>query len=463
MFFKVLHRWATPVNQLRSQTHRALREYLKDNKISYSSHYGALSAMIALGPEVLEECLIPQMEEYVKATKEKMKLTKEEQLASVASFNKRDAGFYENQKKKVILNVMWGTLITAARSILSYYSRKIRKILRKTYFIESNIKIKQENDIEHDALGSVSTKDLKIIDANGMICISKVYEFLYEQFGDALSVLYSDPSRFRHKRVKKPFGKDLRGKYSVMKRFGNHHKSVNRNPFERVGRMKIRILGKTKTLSLGELDNPSMNLNVKRETDEQPPYSQLDFKSLHDDRNNYQPRPTSSTSSDADFNYLAGCGLPSDIFEPVMSDNNSSLNNPHIFHRVDIKSEESDTCISISPNVIKTFEIRPEYLQTVSTKSDLNSSSSPTTLLSLRNRRIDILFGTSQWPREKLKRKRFTSSLIMRHQVGMNEGFMIKGHLTPPKVVVGKRMGTPRGVATRYDTVIYSCSLMSNV
>jgi hypothetical protein len=42
----VLDAWATPVNQLRSQTHRALREYLNDGKISYASHYGALSAMV---------------------------------------------------------------------------------------------------------------------------------------------------------------------------------------------------------------------------------------------------------------------------------------------------------------------------------------------------------------------------------------------------------------------------------
>ena len=70
--FQVLNRWATPVNQLRSQTHRALREYLKDEKISYSSHYGALCALIALGPAVLDECLLPQMDQYLNNTKEKV-------------------------------------------------------------------------------------------------------------------------------------------------------------------------------------------------------------------------------------------------------------------------------------------------------------------------------------------------------------------------------------------------------
>ena len=89
-------------------------------------------------------------------------------MASVASFNKRDAGFYENQKKKVILNLMWGTLLTASRSILSYYSRNFRKILRNTDFSNANslnIKIKQENGVENDGLESrLPLEDYKIID-----------------------------------------------------------------------------------------------------------------------------------------------------------------------------------------------------------------------------------------------------------------------------------------------------------
>merc|ERR1719411_576366 len=205
-------------------------------------------------------------------------------------------------------------------------------------------------------------------------------------------------------------------------------------------------------------------LNVKQETDEHSAFSHFDAKSYGDEKNIYQPRPTSSTSSDADFNYLAGCGLPSDIFEPVTSENNPSLNNPQIFHRVDIKSEEEDTCVSISASVIKSFEMaRSDSLNTLTVKSDLSSIKSPTTVSSIRCRRINIAFGTSQWPREKLKRKRFTPSLIMRHQIGINEGFIVKGHIAPSRVVVGKRMGTPRGVTTKYETVMYSCSLMSIV
>ena len=82
--------------------------------------------MIALGPDVLEDCLLPQLESYIEDTKEKMQNADEEDLAAAASFNRRDAGFYDNQKKKAVLNLMWGTLVVAARSILTYYTNNIQ-------------------------------------------------------------------------------------------------------------------------------------------------------------------------------------------------------------------------------------------------------------------------------------------------------------------------------------------------
>lgn len=108
---QVLNRWATPVNQLRSQTHRALREYLKDSKISYSSHFGALAAMIALGPAVLNECLLPQMGQYLMSTVEKM-----QSLEVLPS-----GGAVENEMKKKVLSLMFGTILIAARSMLKQY------------------------------------------------------------------------------------------------------------------------------------------------------------------------------------------------------------------------------------------------------------------------------------------------------------------------------------------------------
>ena len=63
----VLLRWSTPVNQLKEQTHQALREYLAKplTPASVTSHEGALRALLSLGPQVLEENLLPLLDNYV--------------------------------------------------------------------------------------------------------------------------------------------------------------------------------------------------------------------------------------------------------------------------------------------------------------------------------------------------------------------------------------------------------------
>jgi len=52
---QALHRWATPTNQLRAQTLRALKENCGNNL--YYSQYGSLYSLYILGPQVLDECL----------------------------------------------------------------------------------------------------------------------------------------------------------------------------------------------------------------------------------------------------------------------------------------------------------------------------------------------------------------------------------------------------------------------
>jgi hypothetical protein len=227
--------------------------------------------------------------------------------------------------------------------------------------------------------------------------------------------------------------------------------------------MRIRTLGKKNVAGMKDVDRASSYSNVKSEMDEQH-FIQSDLKPFCEKRN-YQPRPTSSTSSDADFNYLAGCGLPTDIFEPITSDSNQTLHSSQIIHRTNIKSKETDdadTCVSLSPNVVKSFEIVTIVTSLSHPRSELPAKSHKT-VSNIRCRQIAFAFGTSQWPREKLKKKRFTPSVAVRYHDNLKEGFIVKGHLSLPKVIVGKRMGTPWGVTTRGETAVYSCSLMSIV
>jgi len=63
---EVLARWATPINQLRYQTHRALADCLRaDYSLPFPfSQLGALSAMTALGANVLDEYVLPSFPVY---------------------------------------------------------------------------------------------------------------------------------------------------------------------------------------------------------------------------------------------------------------------------------------------------------------------------------------------------------------------------------------------------------------
>lgn len=118
-----LDNWSTPVNQLRSQTYKALKEYLNDSKSSLASQYGALSALSCLGPEVLREFVLPYMDKYLTNLDIKM-----------ADRNYQTNGHNNGQsrpdKEKVLgLNMMRGCFLIASRKML----QKSNKITPRQY------------------------------------------------------------------------------------------------------------------------------------------------------------------------------------------------------------------------------------------------------------------------------------------------------------------------------------------
>ena len=118
-----LDKWATSVNQLRLQTHKALMAHLNDPKRSIASQYGALSAIIALGPKVLETCVLPQMDRYLSSCETKMN---EKYQYSMSNGHHIQDGNGRNPGRENVL--MWGTFLSAARSILhSAQSEQITK------------------------------------------------------------------------------------------------------------------------------------------------------------------------------------------------------------------------------------------------------------------------------------------------------------------------------------------------
>ena len=113
-----LDKWATSVNQLRLQTHKALLAHLNDPKWSIISHHGALTALIALGPQVLEACVLPQMDRYLISLEEKMK-EKNQILSNGHPLPPFPPGsLHGPRNKNKVYSLMWGTFLIAARSIL---------------------------------------------------------------------------------------------------------------------------------------------------------------------------------------------------------------------------------------------------------------------------------------------------------------------------------------------------------
>merc|ERR1712037_468970 len=103
-----LDRWSTPINLLRGQTLKALVAQLNDPGLSYVSHYGALRALIALGPRVLEEQVLPHLDRYLVY------------LDSRSRMNV-DRGFGSSQHASTINGLMRGTLVEAARVVARHH------------------------------------------------------------------------------------------------------------------------------------------------------------------------------------------------------------------------------------------------------------------------------------------------------------------------------------------------------
>jgi hypothetical protein len=107
ILYHVLERWATPVNLLRGQTHRALQESLKDMKNiangGAASHYGAIHAMTTLGAPVLETMFLPQLNAYT--------------CNILSEMTKAD------EAKKNAFNFLLGAAANAARTMIQHRNR----------------------------------------------------------------------------------------------------------------------------------------------------------------------------------------------------------------------------------------------------------------------------------------------------------------------------------------------------
>lgn len=111
-----LDKWATSVNQLRLQTHKALKEVLSDPKRTLPSQFGALSALTVLGPKVLVQCVLPHMDRILSGLD--MKKLDNNGVMTNGHFPGQNLRYQEKQD----LMLMHCTFLAAARSMLNYFS-----------------------------------------------------------------------------------------------------------------------------------------------------------------------------------------------------------------------------------------------------------------------------------------------------------------------------------------------------
>ena len=104
---ELLYKWATPVNQLAAKTIKALVDQVVDQTKSLLSQYGALFALLTLGPDVLTEYFLPHLSAYVDNLDSNL-----EQLES-------DRDNIRSEEKRKLLNTLRGTVQECARSMIT--------------------------------------------------------------------------------------------------------------------------------------------------------------------------------------------------------------------------------------------------------------------------------------------------------------------------------------------------------
>jgi hypothetical protein len=103
------------VNQLKLQTQTALMGQFNHPKRSIVSQHGALTALIALGPQVLESCVWPQMDKYLNSLEAKFNEKGQIVMSNGHSLQDRPT---PHSNKRQDLALIWGTFLLAARSML---------------------------------------------------------------------------------------------------------------------------------------------------------------------------------------------------------------------------------------------------------------------------------------------------------------------------------------------------------
>ncbi|XP_071079391.1 TAF6-like RNA polymerase II p300/CBP-associated factor-associated factor 65 kDa subunit 6L [Haliotis cracherodii] len=160
---QIVTRWSSPLNHLRYNTEKNLKETLHDLTKPHCSHYGAIMGLLSLGCKQVEEIIVPHLSSFMPRLCATM-----EDLSVGNAISRADAF------------KVHGALLLAAELVL----KRRNNDFEKQYF---QADAEDSGTLENSGMESVVCKKTPC----------EIYKELYEYFGDSLSRRMPEPKQ-RH-------------------------------------------------------------------------------------------------------------------------------------------------------------------------------------------------------------------------------------------------------------------------
>ncbi|XP_048731992.2 TAF6-like RNA polymerase II p300/CBP-associated factor-associated factor 65 kDa subunit 6L isoform X2 [Ostrea edulis] len=176
---QIVHTWASPINHLMNTIIRNLKEVLCDHAKPFCCHYGAAVGLQALGPQVIDDVLVPQLPVYWP------------HLTSVLEDNS-----FSNALTKADAFKVYGALLLSVESLMKTHVKQYEDLLQEKY---ENMEL---SDILNQNSGDLPTLQNGNSVSDAQSTISKLYNEMYEYFGDSMTKYIPDFNEKFHIRQK---------------------------------------------------------------------------------------------------------------------------------------------------------------------------------------------------------------------------------------------------------------------
>lgn len=162
---QIVHTWSSPINHLMHTTIRSLKEVLCDHTKPFCCHYGAVMGVKALGPQVIDDVLVPQLPVYWP------------HLSSVLEDNS-----FSNALTKADAFKVYGALLASVELLICTQMKQYEDLLKQKY---------EEMEFS-ELLNEEASAKMKDCLPDIQHSISKLYTDMYGYFGDRMTKCLQD-------------------------------------------------------------------------------------------------------------------------------------------------------------------------------------------------------------------------------------------------------------------------------